>query len=121
MKISRILKVAGLTCLLATGRGALAQQGSSSLPSLSVGTIYIWNGTNKPVVFYLSSDNQNFMKFRLDADKADSPDFGSATKTVYFRAKTGDTIIERTLDAQQRYRLVFVQPASYIDIQIINK
>jgi hypothetical protein len=86
-----------------------------------VGTVYIWNSTSKPVVFYLSTENQNFIKYRLDADKADSPEFGSGIKVVYFKCRTGETIIERTLDTQQRYRLVFVESASYIDIQIMNK
>jgi hypothetical protein len=93
-----------------------AQADELSLPSLNEGSIYFWNGTNRDVVFYLSTDGSNFTKFTLHGDEAGKPSFDPNTTSIFFVAKTGDTLVRRTLAPKTRWRLV-LSSGNVIDIQ----
>jgi hypothetical protein len=110
------LIVASLLFVVTNGYTCLAEEGATTQPSLSVGSIYIWNGTNKGVVFYLSADKSNYTKFTLGPDGAASPAFDKNAKVLFFVARTGDKLVEKTLEPQKRYRLFVGGTPPYVDI-----
>lgn len=99
---------------------AFAQSGSIDLPSLGKGTIFIWNGTTKSVIFYLSPDNKNFERHEIAADGTDSPQFGVNVPEIHFRIKTGEAIIDRSLKPQTRYQ-IFLSEEKTFDIREIKR
>lgn len=122
--MTSVLKVSATAALVifTWGSQLCAQEsGSATLPSLDEGSIFIWNATSKKVIFYLSSDKSNYKRFELNPDSTGKPDFGNKTESIYFRVKTGATVVDRTLTAQRRYRILLVADKGFLDIQEIKR
>ena len=93
-----------------------SQEGSVSLPSLPEGSLFLWNGTDKPVIFYLSLDEDNFTKYSLDADASEKLSFNKGT-TVYYAIKSGEKLVKGELESQKRYRIILISDGEeYFDI-----
>ena len=117
----KISILAVFAMVLTLAEAALSQTGSSNLPSLPEGSVHLWNGTNKSVVFYLSVDDSNYTKYTIEADDTEQLAFNTGIP-IFYAIKTGEKLVKGKLYSQQRYRIVLKKTdVEYFDILEIKE
>jgi hypothetical protein len=95
---------------------ALGQAGQASLPSVPGDSIYIWNGGNKSVTFYISSDEATWNEFTLGSDESQVINLGNGIARATAAIKTGDITKKRSVEAKSRYRIYFDSSSKLWDV-----